>query len=581
MEYSAMVTLTKKGFHIPEKLLYPVGIYNNTRCWGDFFENVGRFVESEGKNSNDKQVKQILISPVPYSSWACTVRIQARIIDKPDKLTDILNALSSDKIRANIIAISENTSGYNHGRVSLMLELYDMRKWARKIRGMGIGSGDKDKINKKFKKTSEFSFNIFKRMDEIEKCLENGSLEDVFYDTGSDERSYLWKKEYIEEILNKPEERDFKSAIENRIEDQQVKSVSYEWLRTTAICYLHTQEPHPLRLNYNSESCLLENDVERVIEKFGLTLPTPFMATFNPLSKYIRLFPMNREHNEKRLISLGLSYKCRAGGRKNPKNLKKRGDISNSGTKGLLHEISQSLSKIESKNSTKNFSVNLKHIKSYSRRTTGLKETGRIDIVGVINKRGKPNTDGTLETIKNQLGNMDISGFGESFDYDIEVGYISPYKIFLSCREELKSNESFNSSLEKISEKYGVSFIFSEDHVDSVTPDVLSRLDEADAQLVIFSITDEERIGYVGSPNKNDFRPDLGWLLFEYGVSKGKGIPIEQIRDITVVTIDQWRAWIHISQDASPRYLKVMQGDFLENLDTAVSDLLIKITTSL
>ena len=122
MEYSEIVTLTKDGFQIPEKLLHPVGIYDGSRCWGTLITNIGEGIDFRGP----RPVNQIILSPIPFNSWACTVRIQARIDDKPAKLKSLIQVLapqdeSSKDLCTNIIAISENTSGYYNGRVNILV----------------------------------------------------------------------------------------------------------------------------------------------------------------------------------------------------------------------------------------------------------------------------------------------------------------------------------------------------------------------------------------------------------------------------------------------------------------------------
>ena len=90
MEYSEIVTLTKDGFQIPEKLLHPVGIYDGSRCWGTLITNIGEAIAGR----SPRPVNQIILSPIPFNSWACTVRIQARIDDKPAKLKSLIQVLA-------------------------------------------------------------------------------------------------------------------------------------------------------------------------------------------------------------------------------------------------------------------------------------------------------------------------------------------------------------------------------------------------------------------------------------------------------------------------------------------------------
>lgn len=127
MEYSEIVTLTKDGFQIPEKLLHPVGIYDGSICWGALVRNIGYKIEPQDYRPYHP-VNQILLSPIPFNSWACTVRIQARIKDQPGRLKSLIEVLALSDLSANIISISENTSGYYNGSVNILVELYDTKE---------------------------------------------------------------------------------------------------------------------------------------------------------------------------------------------------------------------------------------------------------------------------------------------------------------------------------------------------------------------------------------------------------------------------------------------------------------------
>jgi len=67
MKYNKIITACDNGFYIDAHLLKPIGVSDDSHCWGVL-----------AYNSNKKD-HDLIVSSVPFRSWACVVRMQVRV----------------------------------------------------------------------------------------------------------------------------------------------------------------------------------------------------------------------------------------------------------------------------------------------------------------------------------------------------------------------------------------------------------------------------------------------------------------------------------------------------------------------
>jgi|GEM_PF-6996270 len=598
MEYSEIVVLTKYGFHIPEKLLHPVGTYDGSRCWGTTIPNIGYDI---GLRDKEQPVNQILLSPVPFNSWACTIRIQARIKDEPGKLKSLFETLANPRLCANIISVSENTSGYYNGRVNILVEIYDLRDKAKNIQSINV------KDPNKLRAITGYSVEVLLRVLEIKEsieqedaaaekaCVGSGFLYHPDKDTGG---CYLWSDTEKNSIIkSKLIQENKENALEDEFKFCSVNALSCQWLRTQAMCYLYSLVEQPLRFDYALNEKLLKSSIQgecssrSIAQSFNLNFPAMFLATFHPMSKYIRLVSLQDDNHQKQLVKIGYKYTCVSDAKVKDK------DISNNGSNGLLCHLTKELAisapfnnsgsaNYENLRRHEKFVFNIKNIISYSKRESRRFETGAIEILGFCDGISHP----CLEYISREI-NSRIGGFEKiiqqdvkrkiQFNETIEISFANPYRIFLSCREEIKKDKTFRSIFERVARKYGVKIEISDESAEIVTSDVLNRFSSVDALIIIFSITDTEHQEYMQATDKTRFNPNLGWLLFELGIGMGKKMPTVQLRDITVVTKEQWTQWVSVGKDTSLCFIDRKKPDQMEvYLEGAIRVILGKLSSS-
>jgi len=712
MEYSDIFTLTENGFNVQEKQLLPVGIFDGSRCWGAPVTNIGYQIRAR----EERPSNHIILSPIPFNSWACTIRIQARVKDRPRMIYYLLDALKEkyDELYANVISISDNTSGYYNGRVNLLVELVDFRARAEKIQKLSI------KDQTKQAEMTKYSIDLLNRISDIKNCIkeadEKVGRNFLYYPDADTGGNYLWKEMYylkdgidvlIEKIDNKipeferlvgeyeklydekgkdnkgkskgeviaeqkkhlshvmdmlaehkkkyhanelqNEENSYKEALSLIIGDidkiigqreefnsYSIDALSCIWLRTQAMAYLYSEVEQPYRFDYMLKENIMKSDIHgessslRIANHFDLNLPAMYLATFHSRSKYIRLVHLQNDNCHERLVKIGYKYTCSFGSSKEKSNFsgcihigKKQStvggedgilsgqhgvgdakctrdacgycvdDISGNGSNGLLHYLTGKLSTADEECSEVKisadakmhecFNMDIKNIISFSKRESRRYESGSIEILGYCSGVVNKSLDEISSEITRRIGGFENECKPEKdkrqFKSVVDVSFVSPYKIFLSCREEIKRDRTFNDIFNSVSKKYGVTIEVSDESAVMVTSDVVKKLSSADALIIVFSITDTEHQEYMQAVDKSKYIPNLGWLLFELGIGMGKKIPTVQFRDTTVVTKDHWSHWINVGKDSALFFIDRKRPDYVEiELEKAIRAILAKLS---
>jgi hypothetical protein len=473
-------------------------------------------------------------------------------------------------------------STYYNGRVNILVELYDLRDKAKLIKLDVNDSGKKEK-------TTSYSIEVFQRIIEIKKRIIEADERDKFLypDNKLTGGSYLWDNDLIENQI--PSEYG-KEALIREFNSCSVRSLNCHWLRTQAMCYLYSLEEQPIRFDYSLSEKLLkspidaESNAQGIAQSLAIDQPAIFLGIFHPMSKYIRLVSLQEDNYRKPLIKITYKYSCNS--------INKDKDISKNGSNGLLLYITNKLAgkegdknsgevKVDDKRGMESFKFNIKNIISYSKRFSRKSESGAIEIFGFCEGISNTCLDNVSREIISRIKGFEIHTKRDvQFRKTIHVSFANPYRIFLSCREEIKKDKTFRNTYERVARKYGIKIELSDESAEIVTADVLNRVSSVDALIVVFSITDNEHQEYMQASDKTKFNPNLGWLLFELGIGMGKKMPTVQLRDITVVTKEQWSHWVNVGKDASLCFFDRKKPDEMEvHLEWAIRVILGKLSS--
>lgn len=578
MRYGEIIRACKNGFYIEPSLIKPLGISDNSHCWGVFA------LHETGKDS-EKKFKDLIISPFPYRSWGCLVDLRIRIKEdsRMQTVLDILDSLNKNNI--NILSLEIMFAGESHYMMDFVLELFEFRSDIERAKNNLAKFNNTDEkhtnTNKKYTKNANRYFKIFAK--KIKEKME--TMETITQDIDKKYKGVLYSTN-----LHKKEEDKFN-----------LKSIEWNWLHSLAhYSFFNDKTKYKFKYSVKNTTGLLtfENDfyseeICSLFEKLNPDLKTdsldtiePFfvMSSFNVANQYIKLRAVSvAEHNH--FYQVKIQFQSKISEITEHHNVK----ISDFGSRGLTHQILNNIKDID-----KDFKLFYGSVGSLQRQDKK-SEQGMIIINGtsscnLSNRKEKlsdintfKNTiDAQIEKKKNKQGDQPkTTGFPKQLNnMQLEVSKLNPYKLFLSFRqffiEDEKTKEIIKSKLGEL----GFEVTISQTLTSGVTQNVMDDMEKCDACLQIYTLSDNEK-EKITRDLSQDFIPDHAWMLFEYGLAMKQGMPIGRMIDVTHLPKEKWEKHLRFNKD---NLLKTFTGDvcldtkrpdsFIEGLEKLAKELM-------
>ena len=541
MKYGKKIMVSRQGFHIDSKLLQSVRIHHDSRCRGVFITK---------NNSNEKD---LIVSPFPFSSWGCIVRLQIRVREDKsvNKLNEILTIIASNNF--NILSTNFTFGGNNHKTFDLVGEIYELRPYIIKIRSC------KNK-NKKNRLEYKFRVKLYTYMSKLKILIEE-KFKETLYDL-PDQYSDSIKKEIKEYLLNN---KTISFENFNRIDkEQQVESVYWRWFKGLAFYAFKVKiGADTLYLHYNTKKSILslENKIigREFLESFSNNhddVPILALATFDAEKGYIKLRSFSHTIHDQEFLQIDFSYKInivRIDYIKKKEKIKNKiiNGINEYGSIGMTRDLLSQIIYFIREKYKESFELIGISTKKLSRASL-LEEQGLISIQGLFKTKNKTGWQSEeFEDMKANIYDYLKSRTRPKNQYiqnfDITIRKVFPYSVFISVRENFKQRKSFNPH--EILKKEGLSAKTSGTFTDEVTENVIQEMSHCDACIQIYSLSQEEIEKITRDGESADFVPDNSWLLFEFGIARTKKMPIVRMIDVTHLNKNQWAQYLRTDND--------------------------------
>lgn len=108
MRHGDEVRILVDGPFLRLKSLEPIGISDNSQCWGIWIEKRLR----EGETSNPADGLDFIISPIHPSLWPFTFRVEAALHSVSGTLKSVATQLRENDV--NILFLDQSLAGYTH-----------------------------------------------------------------------------------------------------------------------------------------------------------------------------------------------------------------------------------------------------------------------------------------------------------------------------------------------------------------------------------------------------------------------------------------------------------------------------------
>ena len=540
MIHGKKIVVSQQGFHIDSKLLQSIGIHDKSRCRGIFIHN--------NKGEYSKKNRDLIISPFPFASWACMVKLQIRI--KHDKgINKTLKILSEEGF--NILSANLIFSGYKHQTLEIFGEIFELRDCAKKIRQTTENHDLKIK----------FRIKLYNKIHILHKLIKEKCREDLY--TSSDDNIELgYIETHIKELNKENEIIINKEAFLETDNRQKIKPIHWKWLKKLALNAFNTSDgEETLYFNYNSEKSLLALEKKDINKNFlrnfsdnEYKLPLLALTEFNSDNGYIKLRSFSQLTYNKEILQFDFTYSIKLINSDILKNKESTAinEINEYGSRGIILDLLNAIKKEMSIKDQDKLDLTGISIKNLSRGSL-TEEEGHISIHGIFKTETKNGFQlDTLKKIQDKIcyiiyNNERYPTNQMFYDLEMKIKKISPYTIFISVRENFKNRIAYN--LHNILQQEGFNAKTSGTYTDEITENVIQDMSACDACIQIYSLSYDEINRIKRDGECANFVPDNSWLLFEFGIARAKDIPIVRMIDVTHLDKKQWVQYLRTDND--------------------------------
>lgn len=568
MFYGDIVTLDEDGIRVRPKALQPIGIFNESRCWGV------RVPEVKPKPRKRRHIRppHLVISPFHPVSWPFLIRLELKLKHEPGALYNAANLLQSKGI--NLLYAQCTPSGSMHATCNIIGEATTIRgkfqadkeELDRKYPFPRVESREKDK-KAAYQAVRDLANNIAREMfycvarlrkevlDPEDKKSHNPHT--FLHDRIVNHLQYLYDPDELRESDgSKPD--DGVSAHE-QAEMQLPIPVSAQWLYNLPFFALYGGgQDTPFALKYDGNSSSLKFDCPEVLRNFPEyihdsdladtpdplgALPTLAIASYDTYEHYARFIPVPRRTMNRKVTRIEVTYRI-------PSPHNKKGDAA----AGLLAEIGHR---------ARQEGVNLLHVSNKVTESGYDHESGSISLLGEF-EREPVSIKSSRTQLEEKLKSIDIPRRKQSEEDERDVGQsnlqitcveVIPYRVrelFVSMKFDHPRHKFLCDTIKQAASRAGFTAYIVETFTKRATETISRKMSECQAFLQLLMFREDEDPDNVG----------FSWLDFEYGMATGLNLARIRLVDVVRRPYEWWLNRLGTDRD---QYVKKFRTDLSDD----------------
>jgi hypothetical protein len=551
MFFGDIVTITSKGVLAREKALLPLGIYDESICWGLWAAN---------PHPEHPQTRHpnLIISPFHPSSWPFLVRLRLVLENRPGALADAARLLEDNDL--SVLFAECTPTGFTHATWSVIAEsTWDALKGVRERKE----EFDRREENQRVRIPPDESYGEAREManDIAAHMLAHvRRLDDVFAKVVAGQKAgpdpplfHLWSAEGDSHFLYNGDKVARKMerlrAGPARLHREYIRSLipapaEVNYMQRLAYFSLYGGgdiEEVPFQFRYHADTTLIERLRGTAFEhgSFPLApLPMPAIATFNSEDKYLRLCPVTPNFLKRSLTRLVVGYGV----------TQKRHNARAS--QGLLRRICDALPD----------DVDLLHVSNKRTSPDYAEEKGEIFFIADADRDKHGRLEQTLRGINDagkagRLGAVTIK--------DTRVYEYPQKKLFLSRHRGHPREDSVRELVIRAARDRGFVHVEVNTFTEPVTESVNRQIRDSQAFLqLLYSDVDPDKI-------------DFNWLQHEYSTALAIGMPVLRLVDTCKFDYEKWKLQHKVNPGvlSRPFRLDVSDADLEKEIRAAIATL--------
>lgn len=524
-----IVIITRNGIIVREKALQPLGIYDQSICWGMWAANHHPPPAKYGHPN-------LIISPFHPSSWPFLVRLRVILENRKGALADAARLLEQNHL--SIVFAECTPTGFTHATWNVIAE----STWD-KLNGLREEKEQFDKRNPRVRIPPYQSYEeardlanriaapMLSHVREIERIFDGvcESQEADAVPPSSSPLLHVWRAEgdshflYNGDAVAREMERLKQGTFEDNlgyIRSQVPRATEVKYMQRLAYFSLYGGGEFnevPFRFQYYADTTVIkmtEQGTPFGKGSFKLSpLPMPAIATFNSEDKYLRLSPITPGFLARPLTRIIVSYEVKQQPTHNAK-----------ASQGLLRRVSDALRE----------DVNLLHISNKWTRHGYANEKGEISFIADVEPTARLDLERKLRAV-----NDDESDRLEAVTIkDARVYEYALKKLFLSIHFGHPRESCIRQLVERAALDEGFVNVVVETYIEAVTPEVDDKIVNCQAFLQLLY-----------SAEHDPYEMNLQWLQHEYSTARAKAIPALRLVDISRFNYERWRSRLVVNAD--------------------------------
>lgn len=548
MFYGDLATLVPSGIKIHASSLYPIGIYNQSICWGMHVARVpGTDPSPKSPHHEGLYGRQLVIAPFHPVTWPYLLRFEVKLHHRTGALARIASVMQQRGV--SFLHSESTTTGFTHATWNAIGEVLPIRAKYQTV---------KEDLDASFPETRHQGTQGFERAREFANAL----AADMFDQARSLEKEIVALSETEDNVLHPRIARNewhlFDESMlstENRAlwKRERPRVARVAWLQNLPYFAIYGGGPdNPVQFRYDEETAKLSMTDRRVVRP-GLgfddtDLPTLGLSSFDTSEKYVRIRHVPQHLLSRRIISIDLDYQVfslpRTSWRGNVIGGSGRGgnpaEAIEMDSSGLLALTTDLLGAAR---------VNLLHTSNQTLEAGYSSEQGRIRLIG---ESSTPLAGHVRSGLAYGLSELRVdeakTGRPRARITDVSVKTLGVRQLFVSMRFGHPRDEDLRSVVMDVAADAGFEAQIIRRYAARATESISESISSASAVLQILTFRADD------DPDNVSF----SWLNFEYGLSIGNNLPTLRLVDTVRRDMPWWRN--RISTDAD-RHMKEFRTD--------------------
>lgn len=522
MIFSNVNQVQERGFELDPAAVERVGVFDGSVCWGVWVP--------DPRGEEDRR-KHLLVSPIHPSVWPYLLRLEIKLRDKPGTMATATKFLVDSQI--NIQFAECAISGHHHATWNVVAEANDVRRKLHQefTKIQELPDDSRTYLNRHLVRFSNrLAARMLAKAVNLPPDMEKAHRKEPSYIRGELDCGFLHNrivdKKHIP-FFYKPSAMPTPELVDVAKKGLP-RAVTCRWMQSLAFFAIYGDMRQHLRLQYDKSTRLLkladdsQGGLGRILEQHDhpTALPARAVTSFDTAGLYFRIDIIEPTEARSRFFKSTIDYTIDFASDALPG----RDDTARGLWLSLCEQVAGQ-------------GGDLVKIANRTTHRDHRSEAGAFTLIG---RMDTPISDGIVEQLSGALQHRcEPEAKNSRWKVTPKTAPFHRYKLFVSRRSTMPKFDEIDHELNELARSWGFKVEFVKDEISKPFDAVIEqKLLDSDCLLQIVTYSADE-LKAAGSESMA--LPDFQWLIHEYGLAIGAGIPHARVFDVTHRKLQEWQ----------------------------------------